>query len=355
MKALRVLVANLVLLALAILVLELIFGSWIHTGAIDPLDRLRVPRSVKLERRVTSGQDAWNVTYTRDRFGLRGSYGDPSSVGLVTLGGSTTDQRMLDDADTWQEVMARLFAGAGLHVSVANAGIDGHSTVGHILALDTWLSRIPELKADWILVYAGLNERSSTADWVPELTEQGTDGDWTLARRIAEKSALYSLFRTAEGLIAAEVQDVSHDPGRRPLGHWQTVPYRFPTPPPTEVALLERYHQRILVLASRIGAMGAEPIFVTQPLADFQREDDLLRFRSGASPLRYFRIRTLADVTMDACREARAICLDLEKDVRFSEGDFYDAMHNTPAGAEKIGTYLFQQLRPHVEAERREG
>jgi hypothetical protein len=45
--------------------------------------------------------------------------------------------------------------GAGL--TVANAGVDGQSTVGHIMNFKWWFPNIPRLAPDYILFYLGLN------------------------------------------------------------------------------------------------------------------------------------------------------------------------------------------------------
>ena len=47
---------------------------------------------------------------------------------------------------------------------------------------------------------------------------------------------------------------------------------------------------------------------------------------------------------MDYCRQHHVTCFDLANDLTFDVGDYYDFVHNTPRGAEKIGHYLARRL-----------
>ena len=100
--------------------LELWFGG----RALDPLS---VPRDVELQfdiRGLYDNPDGPTIAYRRDRYGLRGRYTDPASIEILTIGGSTTDQRYLNEHRTWQPVLQRAFVRDGRAVEVVNAGGD---------------------------------------------------------------------------------------------------------------------------------------------------------------------------------------------------------------------------------------
>ncbi|HSV28076.1 MAG TPA: hypothetical protein VLL76_00920, partial [Candidatus Omnitrophota bacterium] len=48
--------------------------------------------------------------------------------------------------------------------------------------------------------------------------------------------------------------------------------------------------------------------------------------------------------TLELCREDNLTCLDLASELDFADGDFYDVVHNTPQGAEKVGRWLAGKL-----------
>lgn len=41
------------------------------------------------------------------RYGFRGSYPSPGAIDMVTVGGSTTDQRFVTEGKTWQDVLTK--------------------------------------------------------------------------------------------------------------------------------------------------------------------------------------------------------------------------------------------------------
>ena len=55
-----------------------------------------------------------SITSRRDQYGRRGEYGSLSSIDLLTVGGSTTDQRYLDDRAPCRDVIQRRFRDNGL-------------------------------------------------------------------------------------------------------------------------------------------------------------------------------------------------------------------------------------------------
>ena len=92
----RVFVVNLAGLLAGLGLLELWFGG----RALNPLS---IPRDVELRFNVGDlydSPDGPTVTYRRDEHGLRGKYVDPGSIEILTVGGSTTEQRYLDDERT---------------------------------------------------------------------------------------------------------------------------------------------------------------------------------------------------------------------------------------------------------------
>ena len=93
------------------------------------------------------------VTYFRDKYGLRTFNNPLPKVELVTVGGSTTAQSLLSDGDTYQDIIHRKTG-----IVIANAGVDGMGTQSLDSVLEDWLFRIPELKPKFSLHYVGIND-----------------------------------------------------------------------------------------------------------------------------------------------------------------------------------------------------
>lgn len=54
--------------------------------------------------------------------------------------------------------------------------------------------------------------------------------------------------------------------------------------------------------------------------------------------------RAMNQALLAQCATMAAVCLDLPSAIRFDDRDYYDFVHNTPDGAEKIGEYLAREL-----------
>ncbi len=132
-------IVNLAALAVIVLGCELIFGNWL--APFVPPGAAIVDQDFTY--RQTLYDPAGEIRYVRDKFGLRGVHEPLDRVQVVTVGGSTTDQRYVGEGQTWQDVWRK----AG-NVAVANAGVDGMSSFGHIVAVTEWLHKIPRTQAD---------------------------------------------------------------------------------------------------------------------------------------------------------------------------------------------------------------
>ena len=81
-----------------------------------------------------------------------------------------------------------------------------------------------------------------------------------------------------------------------------------------------------------------------------------MRYQWGAHPQRgKFRLNGVDNwrllsafnaTTLAVCAERKLACLDLAGELPFAEGDFYDHVHSSPAGAVKVGAWLAERLAP---------
>jgi hypothetical protein len=155
-KLWRVIAMNLAVLLAVALAGELVFGQWI---AASPLGGLAVPRNVRVTISAASlYPGGGEFLYRRDAMGFRGPGIDPARISILTIGGSTTNQLYLPDEATWQAVLERSLRQTGHHPAVANAGVDGQSTVGMIADLELWFPNVPHLKPRLVLAYVGIND-----------------------------------------------------------------------------------------------------------------------------------------------------------------------------------------------------
>ena len=129
-------------------------------GVAD-LKRFSIPIGVQFEFHTSRlyGDGTPTIShYTRDAWGLRGAHGTLGAIDVLTVGGSTTEQRYLDDRATWQAAAETRLKELGHPLVIANAGVDGQSTVGHLFNFEFWFPMLTELHPRMVLFYVGTND-----------------------------------------------------------------------------------------------------------------------------------------------------------------------------------------------------
>jgi hypothetical protein len=315
-----------------LLTFELLFGRWGHTYF--------PPRSATVDRSFVNRQDLYEpfgeVHYSRDKYGLRNPHGRLDSIRVVTVGGSTTDQRYIADGETWQDVLQ---ASTGLQV--ANAGVDGISSRGHIVAVNEWLHRIADLRPAAYIHYIGINDAEMVwhAPSLARYDRSSSDADWSV--QIQKRSALFHLVRQltarpekAEFVGHSAIKASNTNFWKRAEGEFDEV-RRY---------VEQQYRPNLRTLVALHGARHERIILASQPLnpALVQWRSDGLFVSGGPNVERLaLSLTAVNSTTRDLCRTQVDICTFADiASAQFVPTDFYDAVHMTPHGAAKLG-HLF--------------
>jgi len=353
---LKILIINSIILFILLLILELFFGNWFNNNNIN---QLNIKKNFIKQYSVQSLYPWHNdkIIYTRDRLGFRGEYSALDSIDILTIGGSTTDQRYISDGFTFQDILKQQFLNNGKNISIVNSGIDGQSTYGHIKNFDLWFSRIPDLKSKYILFYIGVNDFYKDSDYY--FDNLPVDTVYNFIKEFKANSPLYYLYRTFRGIYFAKVFSLDHyNSGNKESSteNWTEKPI-LSNYKSIMKSRLDAYEQRLNILCDKVKSMGGKPIFVTHSA---RRLYDIIDGKIiGENKIYadydghlingvdyYYMIRLLHESTKKVCIKNDGIFIDLDQELQFSlYHDFYDECHNTPLGAEKIGKYLYKKLK----------
>ena len=153
MSWIKVFNINILLISLVILIIELSYGGWLFPGQQNHCSYLLCSVNLKYESKETG-----ETSYIKDKFGLRNRNKLKSDIDLLVIGGSTSDQRYVDNNKTWDYLLQEMFKRDGTNIDIVNAGIDGQSTVGHIWNFKEWFPNIPNFSPKYILFYIGVND-----------------------------------------------------------------------------------------------------------------------------------------------------------------------------------------------------
>ena len=342
----RVVGINLLVLALGVLLLELAFGSWVRDNRIRNLN-LIVDELYVHDVEALYENGGRGVVYRRDAHGLRGEYGDPSQIDILSVGGSTTDQKYIGEGETWQDVLRERFAADGTTLRIANAGVDGHSTIGHLRAFEWWFPQIPGLAPRYVLFMVGLNDIHLPSKREYDRIEAAVEPSWR------ERSALFGAWRTLRGIWRASQRQVGHRRVDFAQLEWVEQPLLSDHAQRT-AARRRQYGNRLRAHRRRHARTrcGAHLRHAAAALVARGRRRRARRGRRGNQRRRRLHhLVAVRDTTLEVCRAVRAVCVDLAGELRgaFEAGDFYDFAHFTPAGAAKIGDYLYRTLRDELE------
>lgn len=349
--AIRVAAINLAVLLTGLVAVEAIFGNWVLGPSYGYMN---IPRDTVMRRDVSdlyAGPDT--IVHTRDGHGLRGPYDDLSEIDIITVGGSTTAQMLIDDDDTFQAEMRRRFAAAGRPMTIVNAGVDGQSTVGHIAVFERWFPEIPDLEARYVLALIGVNDLNVDAH--AQYDVMASPDPWRRARQyVANNSALYNVWRMARGWLRARDAKVIHGAKTEDDRPWvRAFPLdEFAMPGDADPEALASYGERVDALIDAIRAFGAEAIIVNQHMAGYRIRDGWVWGKPGddgsVSTGQFRTIMAFNAVAMERCRARGAVCVDTAHRFAFEDGDLYDWVHTTPKGARRLGAFLYEALKDEI-------
>jgi lysophospholipase L1-like esterase len=339
---------NLAILVILLAVFEGIWGNWFSKNRLNTL-YIRPNAAVwyDVANIYETGENP--VLYKRDKYGLRGKYKDPAHIDILTMGGSTTDQKFIGEGLTWQDVMAKRFEESGKEISVVNAGVDGQSTYGHIKSFSLWFPQIPGLKPKYILFYVGINDLYVDPGLrYDNILVSETD----LADILKDGSALYHLYKTVKGNIKSRVVQVGHDKVDFKKLNWTDAPL-LKDHRDMLSQRLDAYESRLKELIRLCREREIKPIFVTQQTRHYKIEDgkivgDSHKFVFGNSEINgvdyYHILKLINERTVRVGKEFGVPVVDLGNGLELQDEDYYDYAHNTPSGSRKIGDFLFKEL-----------
>lgn len=287
--------------------------------------------------------DLISIKYSRNKFGLRDSCANPSEIKILTVGGSTTDQRYISLEDTYQEIIKnKLLKHDPNFGCVSNAGIDGHTTTGHIFSFENWFPLIPNLKPKYILFFVGVNDANFNRAF------GANSNDINHSRKPENKFKKFEIVKRLlpiyryinQSFDSSAPVYARHKPSMYNLESYTEVSLRKNTKNlTTENA--KKFRERFKKLLNFTKEIGAEPICVTQPHRYVITKEGI---RYGIpqvfeeySGLDYdYSIQKLNSVMKSLCG---ANFIDLYN-YNFKDNHFYDGIHTTPIGSKIIGNEI---------------
>jgi lysophospholipase L1-like esterase len=302
---------------------------------------------IRADERSRSDQLDAHVIHTKNSLGFRGP--EPPAdfadwLTVVAVGGSTTEGFYLSDGRTWPERLAARLQPELRKVWVNNAGLDGHSTFGHLLLTRQSLVRLhPRV----ILYLVGVNDMFADA---PRGFDRVAQNRWAeLANHSEIAATLLNLYRWQR---TQRFEDLGAMP--KPVALRDRP--RHPVPPVVAERLWQEQDHRLEAFRDRLEQLvildrehGIEPVLITQPsllgsvdprtgIDTRPMEVELWEKLDGALAWRL--LERYNDVTRQVGADRHVLVVDLARQLPKDSTFFYDFFHFTNEGADRVGAIV---------------
>lgn len=318
---------------------------------------LVLPRNVvydiRADQRSRSDQLEAHVVHSKNSLGFRGP--EPPAdfarwMTIVAIGGSTTECFYLGDGKTWPERLGARLHGEVRDVWVDNAGLDGHSTFGHLLL--TRQAIVP-LHPKVALYLVGVNDMFTDAPHDEDRVELDPAG--ILADRSALAATLLNLYRWKKTRAIADLGSMPKPVALRDRPRYQVPAATAARLWRDQEPRLAGFRRRLEEIVALDRAHQIEPVLITQPtllggvdartgLDTRTMEVEVWEHVDGAFAWRL--LERYNDVTRQVGRERHVLVVDLARQLPKDSTFFYDFFHFTNAGADRVGSIVHDRLRP---------
>lgn len=299
------------------------------------------------------------ITNKRNSLGFRGPEKPPnfdSTLTIITVGGSSTECHFLSEGKTWPDQLAARLDNSFHPFWLNNAGFDGHSTFGHQVLLNDYLT---DLKPKVLIFLVGNNEIEN--DQPLPHDKQNIRGEYPgLKHFLFNNSEVLSLgLNLVRGWRARKVNNTTD----RPMDLKTYEPRVISEKKEKEILsrqapFLENFRRRIGSIIDTCKAHGILPIFLTQPSLMGDVKDSLTGADLGKVPigdeyngsLLWKVLSQYNQITIATCTQKQVPVIDLASMLPKSSLYFYDNVHYTNEGAAKIAKILTPELESLLSA-----
>jgi lysophospholipase L1-like esterase len=307
------------------------------------------------------------ITFTVDRFGFRNArpitIEKPAGVvRIMVVGGSTTENNMLDDREVWTELLREGLSRRIPNLEVINTGRSGDTSRDHIALLS---QRLVAFEPDAAMFLVGVNdlELQMKPDYSPLRDDArsfvGDDSRipisliakvWAADRSHLARTVVLALRRTLS-------RDERGNPIEDPTSSWVAMKRQELRALPVRSIDVTRwpareYEQNLRTLVGVARANGIEPVFITQPAiwgAPPGPWEETLWVHPHpdyrVSPDQLWRVlEGFNDVTRRVAQDQDAALVDLARLLPKTIENFTDDEHFTIAGSRAVADIIRTEL-----------
>lgn len=284
----------------------------------------------------------YEISYQKDEYGFRGRRKDVSRIDILTIGGSTTDEKFLNLNDTWSEQLEKNFVSRKKDIDVVNAGIDGQSSFGHIWSLKNWLPKIKNFRTKYIIFYMGINET---------LENEGSNHQDLINKNLDKKNKIKFYIQRNDGFIynlynffSKKYYNLYLNKGYHILLPQYSKMENIFTPTSEQKLNLRKNLIQMYELTKDLNAI---PVFVTQRTSYWKKiNNEILSDNINNRNKDYYNYeKFISNTIIEFCEENNIFCIDTFNNLEYAPEDHFELTHTTSKGSSKIANYVFEEIQ----------
>ena len=286
------------------------------------------------------------IHYSVNSLGFRGdeppeNFDDHFTI--FTVGGSTTECSLLANEKTWSELLYQKLKKHNENIWMNNAGLDGCSSYGHNIMLDDYLLR---LKPDMILFMVGANDKGKASFD----NEDGfmIDRKESLVRKLIKQVEIASLINNLYESYKTKKVDLGHN-----LMTAKEIKAREDAELKKNLAdityleeerqllsfhrnYMPQYRSRVETMLNKCLDNNIEPVLITQSLVNDEQSTD------------WKIMEIYNDEIKKIALEKNLFVIDLGNKLEKEVSYFYDSMHFTNLGSERVAEILYDEMKQYL-------
>ena len=335
---LKYLIFNFLVFLSLVFIIELIFGDWLKSNnfgsSIRELRNINIPMSVKYEEKK------YNYIFKRNNNGFIGEEIDPDEIKIIFLGGSTGEEMFKPYKNSIVGILNKKFKKDKFEYNIVNASKGGKSTRGYVNDFNYWFSKIENFNPRIFIFYIGINDSSLD---IPEYFDE------PIKNNINEKIEDYFKNNSIFYKLKKKFQNKYFSNLRKYYGlqkenlyqnfnftNYNVAKKRFSNVKPNvnELIILENLSKNLDNLKDIIENKKIFPIFITQ--INYEGLNNHSLFLVNEYLKEFCKINNYDIIKLD------------EKNYILDNKDFYDEVHTTIKGSQKISNLIYPDLKIYL-------
>jgi len=332
----KIVFVNLVFFIVLIIIIEMIFGYWFKTNNFGIYARSE--RNVKVLISIEHSGKKIEHLYKRNFYAFRGDEFNPRDIEIVFTGGSTGNQKFTPENLSIVGKLNSFLKKDNINKKIYNASTDGKTTRGYVNDFLYWFTKIPNFKPKIFIFYSGFNDSKCCPNWSKHYDFKFADNAILKIRDyIKNNSILVELIKKVEDKYFPKMMFAYIQPYKELHEDYEfinfnkaQIKYSKAEINEEQKKMLTFFKKNMQNLKIQINKYNVKPIFITQ--IQYDGNGDHSVFLINRELKKFSKKNNYALIALDE------IITGLNK------ADFYDWVHTTFDGSNKIAKAIYPQL-----------